>query len=145
MLTVAGVTGVEVNLGYMTDEQRKALQVQLRGPGKPEKEIPFNNPNSLTRILAVASGPTFLSPLLERSWMVLLGEASYSLYIIHWSVFTFLHMGYLGRYSTPAVHAVFLLATVGASLLCYRYVEVPWRDRLRGSREPVVAVGTVTA
>jgi peptidoglycan/LPS O-acetylase OafA/YrhL len=92
-------------------------------------------------ILAVASGPTFLSPLLERSWMVLLGEASYSLYIIHWSVFTFLHMGYLGRYSTPAVHAVFLLATVGASLLCYRYVEVPWRDRLRGSREPVVVAG----
>ncbi|HTC69611.1 MAG TPA: Mrp/NBP35 family ATP-binding protein [Acidothermaceae bacterium] len=54
--TVAGVRGVEVSLGYMTDEQRKALQVQLRGPGKPEKEIPFNNPNSLTRILAVASG-----------------------------------------------------------------------------------------
>jgi ATP-binding protein involved in chromosome partitioning len=54
--TVAGVTGVEVNLGYMTDEQRKALQLQLRGPGKPEKEIPFNNPNSLTRIIAIASG-----------------------------------------------------------------------------------------
>lgn len=54
--TVAGVAGVEVNLGYMTDEQRKALQVQLRGPGKPEKEIPFNNPNSLTRIIAIASG-----------------------------------------------------------------------------------------
>ena len=56
VLTVAGVKGVEVSLGYMSDEQRKALQVQLRGPGKPEKEIPFNNPNSLTRILAVASG-----------------------------------------------------------------------------------------
>ncbi len=54
--TVTGVTGVEVKLGYMSDEQRKALQVQLRGPGKPEKEIPFNNPNSLTRIIAIASG-----------------------------------------------------------------------------------------
>src|SRR5450755_3383638 len=54
--TVAGVTGVEVNLGFMTDEQRKALQLQLRGPGKPEKEIPFNDPNSLTRVLAIASG-----------------------------------------------------------------------------------------
>ena len=54
--TVAGVTGVEVSLGYMSDEQRHALQVQLRGPGKPEKEIPFNDPNSLTRVLAVASG-----------------------------------------------------------------------------------------
>ena len=54
--TVAGVTGVDVTLGYMTDEQRKALQLQLRGPGKPEKEIPFNDPNSLTRVLAIASG-----------------------------------------------------------------------------------------
>ncbi|HZV26387.1 MAG TPA: Mrp/NBP35 family ATP-binding protein [Acidothermaceae bacterium] len=53
---VPGVTGVEVTLGFMTDEQRKALQLQLRGPGKPDKEIPFNDPNSLTRILAIASG-----------------------------------------------------------------------------------------
>ncbi|MDQ1486230.1 MAG: ATP-binding protein involved in chromosome partitioning [Actinomycetota bacterium] len=53
---VAGVTGVDVSLGFMTDEQRKALQVQLRGPGKPEKEIPFNDPNSLTRVFAIASG-----------------------------------------------------------------------------------------
>ncbi len=54
--SVPGVTGVEVTLGFMTDEQRKALQLQLRGPGKPEKEIPFNDPNSLTRSLAIASG-----------------------------------------------------------------------------------------
>jgi ATP-binding protein involved in chromosome partitioning len=53
---VPGVTAVDVRLGFMTDEQRKALQVQLRGPGKPEKEIPFNDPASLTRVLAIASG-----------------------------------------------------------------------------------------
>lgn len=88
-------------------------------------------------ILAVASGPTFLSPLLERRWMVRLGEASYALYIIHWSVTSFLRLGWLGSHSTPAVHLALLLATVGASLLCYRYVEVPWRRRLRGQpRQP---------
>ena len=54
--TVAGVTGVDVSLGFMSDEQRKALQLQLRGPAKPEKEVPFNDPNSLTRVLAIASG-----------------------------------------------------------------------------------------
>ena len=54
--SVAGVTGVAVSLGFMTDEQRKALQLQLRGPANPEKEIPFNDPNSLTRVLAIASG-----------------------------------------------------------------------------------------
>jgi ATP-binding protein involved in chromosome partitioning len=56
--TVAGVTGVRVDLGFMTDEQRDALKVHLKGPasGKPEKPIQFNDPNSLTRVLAIASG-----------------------------------------------------------------------------------------
>ncbi len=55
---VPGVTGVGVELGYMTDEQRKALQEQLRGPGSngAEKPIPFNEPTSLTRVYAIASG-----------------------------------------------------------------------------------------
>ncbi|WP_439589380.1 acyltransferase family protein [Hydrogenophaga sp.] len=83
-------------------------------------------------ILAVASGPTWLSPLLEHPRLVLLGEASYSLYIIHWSVVTVLSMRLLGDLGTPFVHAIGLLATVGASVLCYRFVEVPWRRRLRG-------------
>ena len=86
-------------------------------------------------ILAVASGPTFLSALLERPWMILLGEASYALYIVHWSVMTFVRLGYLGRYSTPGVNLALLLATVGLSLACYRYIEVPWRDRWRGRPE----------
>ena len=39
----------------MTDEQRSGLQETLRG-GKPAKEIPFAQPGSLTRVIAVASG-----------------------------------------------------------------------------------------
>ncbi len=56
--SVAGVTGVDVQLGFMTDEQRAALKVHLKGPGsgKPEKPIQFNDPSSLTRVLAIASG-----------------------------------------------------------------------------------------
>ena len=86
-------------------------------------------------IVAVASGSNFLSPLLERRWMVVLGEASYALYMIHWSVTTFLRLGYLGRWSTPGVHAFLMLVTLAASYLCYRYVEIPWRERLRGPSE----------
>ncbi len=52
---VDGVARVQVELDVMSDEQRKALQGKLRG-GKPEPEIPFAKPNSLTRVLAVASG-----------------------------------------------------------------------------------------
>ena len=87
-------------------------------------------------ILAVASGRTCLSWWLEQPWMVLLGEASYALYIIHWSATTFLRMGWLGAAGTPALHAVVLLGTVAASVACYRWVEVPWRRRLRGAPGP---------
>jgi ATP-binding protein involved in chromosome partitioning len=52
---VAGVSAVELTLGAMTDEQRSELQTMLRG-GKPAKEIPFAQPDSLTKVFAVASG-----------------------------------------------------------------------------------------
>jgi ATP-binding protein involved in chromosome partitioning len=52
---VEGVTGVRVELDVMSAEQRKELQKQLRG-GVVEKEIPFAQPGSLTRVYAVASG-----------------------------------------------------------------------------------------
>src|SRR6202453_4418773 len=52
---VAGVTAVRVDLDVMSEEQRKGLQTQLRG-GRPEPEIPFAQPSSLTRVYAVASG-----------------------------------------------------------------------------------------
>jgi ATP-binding protein involved in chromosome partitioning len=54
--TVAGVTGVRVELDVMSEEQRKTLQTSLRGTDKPEREIPFAKPGSLTRVYAVASG-----------------------------------------------------------------------------------------
>ncbi len=51
---VAGVGEVRVELDVMSDEQRAALRTSLRGG--PEPEIPFSKPDSLTRVLAVASG-----------------------------------------------------------------------------------------
>ncbi|MDN5790708.1 MAG: Mrp/NBP35 family ATP-binding protein [Micrococcales bacterium] len=55
LLKVPGVTAVNVSLDVMSDEQRAELRSQLRG-GAPEREIPFAQPNSLTRVYAVASG-----------------------------------------------------------------------------------------
>jgi ATP-binding protein involved in chromosome partitioning len=55
LAAVPGVTGVEVTLGVMSDEQRAGLRQQLRG-GVAEREIPFARPGSLTRVYAVASG-----------------------------------------------------------------------------------------
>jgi ATP-binding protein involved in chromosome partitioning len=52
---VPGTSSVRVELDVMSDEQRRALQTQLRG-GRPEPQIPFAEPSSLTRVYAVASG-----------------------------------------------------------------------------------------
>jgi ATP-binding protein involved in chromosome partitioning len=53
--TLPGVTAVRVEMDVMSPEQRSALQSKLRG-GKAEREIPFAQPGSLTRVFAVASG-----------------------------------------------------------------------------------------
>jgi ATP-binding protein involved in chromosome partitioning len=55
LLAVPGVTSVDVTLGVMSEEQRAELRSWLRG-GVAEREIPFAQPGSLTRVYAVASG-----------------------------------------------------------------------------------------
>jgi len=52
---VPGVTGVDLTLGVMSNEQRSGLQEKLRG-GQAQKEIPFARPGSLTKVYAIASG-----------------------------------------------------------------------------------------
>ena len=50
-----GVENVSVEMGVMDEAQKKALREKLNG-GRPEREIPFSRPNSLTRVIAVTSG-----------------------------------------------------------------------------------------
>ncbi|MDD9206102.1 P-loop NTPase [Georgenia sp. 10Sc9-8] len=52
---LSGVAGVRVDMGVMSEEQRKELRSQLRG-GAAEPEIPFSKPGSLTRVYAITSG-----------------------------------------------------------------------------------------
>ncbi len=51
---VPAVTSVAVDLDVMSDEQRAQLRSSLRG--HDEREIPFAQPGSLTRVYAIASG-----------------------------------------------------------------------------------------
>ncbi|WP_455834896.1 Mrp/NBP35 family ATP-binding protein [Pseudarthrobacter siccitolerans] len=55
LLAVPGVAAVDVVLKVMTQEQRDALKELLRGAGG-QRGIPFNQPDSLTKVYAVASG-----------------------------------------------------------------------------------------
>ena len=54
---VPGVTGVTIEFGVMSPEQRQSLQARLRGgTASQEPVIPFAQPGSRTRVYAVASG-----------------------------------------------------------------------------------------
>ncbi|MFM9816033.1 P-loop NTPase, partial [Streptomyces scabiei] len=52
--SVDGVSGVEVAVGVMSPDERRALTERLRG-GRAAREMPFG-PDSLTRVIAVTSG-----------------------------------------------------------------------------------------
>jgi ATP-binding protein involved in chromosome partitioning len=53
--TVAPAAAVLVDMGVMSDEQRKDMQTMLRG-GRADREVPFAQPGSLTKVYAIASG-----------------------------------------------------------------------------------------
>ncbi|MDO5034558.1 MAG: Mrp/NBP35 family ATP-binding protein [Actinomycetaceae bacterium] len=55
LMEVEGVEKVHVIMGSMNEEQRKALREYLNG-GVEERDIPFAQPGSLTRVIAVTSG-----------------------------------------------------------------------------------------
>ncbi|MBD8218568.1 Mrp/NBP35 family ATP-binding protein [Microbacterium sp. CFBP 13617] len=52
--SVAGIDAVEVRVGVMSPDERRALTDKLRG-GRAKREMPFG-PDSLTRVIAVTSG-----------------------------------------------------------------------------------------
>jgi len=55
LMGLDGVTDVDLTLGVMTAEQRSGLHEQLRG-GQAQREIPFAEAGSLTKVYAIASG-----------------------------------------------------------------------------------------
>jgi ATP-binding protein involved in chromosome partitioning len=52
--SVVGIDTVDVRVGVMSPDERKALTEKLRG-GRAKREMPFG-PDSLTRVIAVTSG-----------------------------------------------------------------------------------------
>ncbi len=81
--------------------------------------------------LAIGGGP--IAAFLATRPMVALGDASYSLYVLHvplliyWSK-AVLHLGTAGFRASAWSTGGFLVTAVVASLLCQRYVERPLRD-----------------
>jgi len=83
-------------------------------------------------IAALAAGPTWLSTLLQRPVSVILGEASYALYIFHWIPLTALAvMKAVGMSVHPITVAAVIVLTVLASIASYLWFERPVRAYLR--------------
>ncbi len=89
--------------------------------------------------LAVGRGP--LAALLGTPLFVALGEASYSLYLIHvplliiWakSIGVVVARWLTSPAEQNAAAVLFLMTAIGASVVTHRYIEIPLRDAVRTS------------
>lgn len=94
--------------------------------------LPFTNVNDgllapifMGVIWGLSSSTTSISRLLSASWLVVLGEASFGLYLLHIPV---LHLFQLVHSVTPPVaYFTYLGLTIGLSVLSFYYVETPIR------------------
>jgi peptidoglycan/LPS O-acetylase OafA/YrhL len=82
-------------------------------------------------ILALGDGPTLFAKLLEHRWFEFLGEASYSLYMIHWLPWTVVYRTYPGNTAPAWVVLGSIAGSLVASGFIYVYFEKPMRAWLR--------------
>jgi peptidoglycan/LPS O-acetylase OafA/YrhL len=94
--------------------------------------LPFTNLNDgilapifMGVIWALSSSDTIASRLLSARWLVVLGEASFGLYLLHIPV---LHLfESITRIDGPISYAIYLLSAIGVSVLSFYFVEAPLR------------------
>jgi peptidoglycan/LPS O-acetylase OafA/YrhL len=85
-------------------------------------------------IYGAALQPKWAS-FLAIPWLVLLGDASYSLYLLHSLVITRIFDSF-PHFPWSIRVAVSLAAAIGASILAYRLIEEPARKFLRPKKQP---------
>jgi len=92
-------------------------------------ETPFPGlaavPSTLGAALLIIYGNrSYMDKILSVRPLVWVGKVSYSLYLWHWPIFLFLGSGQTAMRSTAGV-----IATILATFLSYRYIELPVRLR----------------
>lgn len=76
-------------------------------------------------IWAFSANRSLPARLLSANWLVILGEASFGLYLIHFPVyhlFTYFHLEQI-----PALYPTYLIACIGFSVLSFYFIETPAR------------------
>lgn len=77
---------------------------------------------------AFSNNRSLFSRWLSAPWLVVLGEASYGLYLIHFVLYQLFQA--FGGDRIPALYPVYLLGSIGLSVLSLYYVETPARKWL---------------
>ena len=123
-------------LPVAVDLPERGLLAQLTTVGR----YVLYTPLAVLTVTAVAWGPTIISPLLEQRWVLRMGEASYSFYMLQWNallIATVIAGGTPGWFLPVlpgwwlSVAAILVLAFV--SLASMRWIEAPARRFLRGA------------
>ena len=76
-------------------------------------------------LLAFASGNAVISTLFSVNWLVVLGEASFALYLIHVPLYTIMRHR-IERYDMPAF-LIYVAMTIGLSVASSHWLETPAR------------------
>lgn len=95
-------------------------------------------------ILALASGKALVTPLLENRFAILLGDASYALYLVHGFLEPGSYRAWLrggvsvnGAVPSPAVYVLCVVGSIILSILFHLFLERParkaWRRAAMGS------------
>jgi peptidoglycan/LPS O-acetylase OafA/YrhL len=98
-----------------------ALPLQLLTHG-------FFAPLFCTAVVSLAAGNERIDKIFSIGWLVLLGEASYALYLIH-SPLLFILRSRMEKYG-GWLFCVYVFLCVGLSVLSYLYIEKPARLRI---------------
>ena len=76
-------------------------------------------------LLCFAIGSPAIERVFSHRWLILLGEASYALYLLHiliWGWFLHMHLP-----MNPFTYVLYLAAAIALSIVSFRYLEVPAR------------------
>ena len=86
-------------------------------------------------VIWALSGPsTAISRLLSMSWLVILGESSYGLYLIHFPVLNI--FTYFNLFQYPASSLIYVVLSILLSVLSFYYLETPTRKWLLNRFNP---------
>lgn len=103
-------------------------------------------------VLVMAFGRGYLSSLLHWRPLVVLGEASFALYLVHQVLlgWYFMNIPSLTAIPNSVICVLYWTASIGASLILWRLVETPMRQRIRerfrsARPQPIATPSTLNA